>query len=853
MYNTLTSGQIQQLALMKVSFIHSSESKLGVKCMEKKCTKFGAFEGKCHEHYYAQYRMDHPMEAVVVHDPEEKRRKKKEEKKAKKAAKAKKSKAKVKKTPVKKSIKKKTAEQDENEDVKKASDEIVVPMLPPMSPDKDVNMPEAEEKSKSEGNEDVNKSAGGENAAAKDTDTKEITIDQDKESEEAAKSAGRDADEVSMSSDEGKCATSAKVADGPAKAATSSKKSTADDDDKSLGSIHSVDMSTPVEERKTDSAGKPILDEKAAHDNKDASKKSNEAESVKKDSKSKKPKAATAKKSPAKKTTVTAKGKGKDIPKKDSKPADPVIAAAINTMLATYPPAKSRPPIAEGIPPSSRQPVYQHPYPYGWQPAAPPAQTTVKAPTLQDQHNQNIWLKHYGSLILFYEHYGHSNVTLQYAKEFAPPSLVTWVNQQRERYNKGQLSEDEIKRLDLLGFTEGKVDVSQKKKCVKDDCNKFAVFNGKCHAHYTQSGKLRKREAAPGAAAYNYFNEPPSKKSKKLTKAQEKEIDAKITFPMSRAQARSIGINAFPTGQKGAKAPLMIPANYAGALQPFQTAAKKKPIKKKPVKAVKPKFPNSTKQKDGLWTLTITGPKEDGSKVDNSEGQTNDQDVEKGDKSKRGRPKVRRIKDQTNDQVIERIGHYVTLLANAQYCISEKNYYTDCTCMHYLRSNPFAVKTVSHAIFDYYEKSNNEKRLYALDRMRQGEQPKQARPLESEGRFFTLPLVYDYVENADIPEKDGQSKYAQLGVLFKHKICSSSWHNLHNHSVKAKETLLQYMGGDITVAVQRVSCFGASLLALLLLAYHISTRFCLCSEPWAQKLSQSQRKRKGHWHVASLV
>lgn len=878
MHNSLTPGQVQQLALMKVTFIHSNESKLGIKCGEKKCTKFGAFEGKCHEHYYAMYRRDHPApEPTVVHDPKEKKKKK--------AAKGKKTKAKVKKSPVKK-VAKKATKKSAVKDTKVDESEIMVPLLPPMDcPVKDGEMADAEKSDEARKTDDENAASLKDSVAAAKSDGDKVDAaddDEKKKSDEAIKTAAAE-DKPSKENEavgaaaksigESKEAASSKSANDDEEVTSPSKKAettpAADkNDDASLGSIHSPDISVAgngdgaeKSEFKTDSAGRPIVDKEV-----EASVKKDQDPPVPANQKKPKANASSPKKKPSKKAAA-AKGKDKTakqilIPAnfKGSKPVNPVIAAAVNTMLASYPPAKSRPPIAEGMMPP--QPVYQYPYPYSWPAAAPAQAPQPKAPTLQDQHSRNIWLKHYGSLILFYERFGHSDVTVQQSKELAPPSLVTWVSQQRDRMNKGLLTEDEVKRLDLLSFRQASTgtEVMEKQRCIKEDCNKFAVFNGKCHAHYTQTGKLRKRQAAPDAAAYNYFNEPTSKKSKtmKLTQAQARSIDSKI---------------AFPPGRSGA-AMVRIPGVYAGVLQTFQEK-KAAVVKKKLVKAIKPKFPlvNSSRQKNGLWTLTISDDKAKDEPEKSKEPETEkpeepaEEPVEEKEKEQegettalkkaRGRPKgsrlkVMKLKDQTTDQVIEKIGHYVTLLANAHYCINERHYYTECTCMHYLRNNSFAVKAVSTAIFDYYGKSHTDKRHYTLERMRMGEQPKSNGQTDQKGnqRFFTLPLVYEYIDNIELTVNGGKSREDQIGTLFKHKICSSSWHNLHDNGRKVQETMQKYLDGDTSVARHRVSCsiihaslHDVTLLNLCVVVYRalesnasaiaVQERVCLkCCKPY---------------------
>ena len=249
------------------------------------------------------------------------------------------------------------------------------------------------------------------------------------------------------------------------------------------------------------------------------------------------------------------------------------------------------------------------PHAYGWT-----GQVLAQGKhSLQDQHNHNIWLKHYGMLILFYEHYGHSKVTLQFSKEFAPPSLVSWVKQQRERYENGQLNQDEIRRLDLLGFRETSKPNIMPNRCVDEGCYKFAVFNGKCHSHYTQGGQSSKRQATAND------NEPQSKKSK---------------------------LSNYPIGSNR-------PFYYIGGAQK---------VVRKLVKAKKPKFPlvNSSKQNNGLWALPDypdyqakdeAKKLEEEAKKQNENTEGEDKDTSKAKNKK----KIKKIKDQTDAQVIEKI------------------------------------------------------------------------------------------------------------------------------------------------------------------------------------------------------
>ena len=810
-FNSLTAGQVQQLALMKVSFIDSKESKLGTKCSEKKCTKFGAFEGYCHEHYYLKNSDQFSRsERDVLHNPDEEKRANSAKGKAKK--KGKKSKVKRSLVPVNRGpnviqlAAKALAEGKEVDlqhilDQKPDGDVVAVPLIPPTesqakvsklkydaqevdetavsTDEKSITAKEDEENNgdsfdkpaaEDEKNDDTLKSSDAQNKEANSTNkSADDEVKNGDEAKSAHDKAGNKSDEtidkpaaihadtefdtnLSKKNSEAPATQSVDDISVPSLPEPENDSEKNDDNDRGAKSLGDEKSEAEIKQRKSDA------DEKHKSDGTAESAK----DSANDDSNVKKP-AAKANISTKTSTSTT------KISAKDKKAANPVIAAAVNTMLAQYPPTKMNPAISSIIPP--RQPVYYHPYAYGW-PPAPTHSARSEAPSLQDQHNQNIWLKHYGSLILFYEKYGHSNVTLQFPKEFATPSLVSWVNQQRERYKKGLLNQDEMKRLDLLRFGEAKPKPGKKsKRCVNKKCTKFALFNEKCHSHYNQTSKLRKRKADPNEAIFNYFAEPLSKKSKSIGKKTQS-IDAKIT----------------PVG--------------------IQFSREEKKFKL--VKASKPKFPlNSTsKNKGGLWTLseytTEKSSNEDDDLTENNENKTIEQ------KKARSKTKKAIIHGVTTEEVIEKIGQYVTNLANRQNCISERRgfFYTQCTCLHYLRDKPFEVEAVSRAILEYYEKSHDEKKHYALERVRLGTQTTVDGVSERRGNFrpFSLPLDYSFVDQASLPEKDDESRKAQIGALFQHKICESSWHNLHNHGPKIRETLAKYINGDTSAVIHKVNC-----------------------------------------------
>ena len=604
LFKSLTTGQIQQLALMKVHFIQTNESKLGIKCSQRRCTKFGAFEGLCHEHYYSKNKelMSPQPPRDLLHDPSEKKNKKKKEKGKKKGGNVKVVNSEAREElllEAKMLAATKGESKSESAKNKPATgeDEIVVPALPPMqTAGTDDSLKD------SDGSGLPTKTAGenltGSSKPAEPTtevdaemlsgDTPAKKLDVDDISVDSLSMASDTAEKMESSSKEKKTNLATKL-DGD----------TADDEP----------MQTAPDGTK-DNEGESIETNADAQDDSAAKKSASGGDSERPTQTKKKSPPNTAKPKNAKnanttKTSLTRK-----------KPMNPIIAAAVSTMMNRYPPA---PP----VPPPSMYP----PHAYGWTGQVP---AQGKRPSLQDQHNQNIWLKHYGSLILFYEQYGHSKVTLQFSKEFAPPSLVAWVNQQRERYKNGQLNQDEIRRLDLLGFrTTGKTNTVPN-RCVNKGCNKYAVFNGKCHSHYSQGGQSNKRQATPNEASYSYFSEPQSKKSK---------------------------LSVLPTGSNR-------PFYYIGGARPAinPPVVREKKVVKKLVKATKPKFPlvNSSKQKNGLWSLPDYPDYQAKDNAKKLEDEANEQDEnaegEEKDTSKaRSSKKIKRIMDQTDEQVIEKI------------------------------------------------------------------------------------------------------------------------------------------------------------------------------------------------------
>jgi hypothetical protein len=62
-----------------------------------------------------------------------------------------------------------------------------------------------------------------------------------------------------------------------------------------------------------------------------------------------------------------------------------------------------------------------------------------------------------------------------------------------------------------------------------------------------------------------------------------------------------------------------------------------------------------------------------------------------------------------------------------------------------------------------------------------------------------LPLNYEYIDNATIPEVNGLSRETQITQLFHHKICSFSWHNIHHIGNTKRRTLQKYIMGDTSV------------------------------------------------------
>eukprot|EP00804_Cyclotella_cryptica_P012880 CCRYP_002250-RA/>CCRYP_002250-RA protein AED:0.15 eAED:0.15 QI:0/-1/0/1/-1/1/1/0/710 len=397
------------------------------------------------------------------------------------------------------------------------------------------------------------------------------------------------------------------------------------------------------------------------------------------------------------------------------------------------------------------------------------------AKSLQSQHNQAIWLKHYGSLILFYEIYGHSNVTLQYRKDIATPSLVTWVSIQRERYKRGSLSDDERKRLNLLHFAENIDDAniadntgSQiKRRCIVKECKKFAVFNGKCHAHYTNENE-RAITIPPTKTRGTSQATSLSGEKRKIQAATNdhasSDSNSRVFIPPRQPNSTAGG---------GRKFPIYVPT------EPLLRRPKKK---KKSVS--KPQFPlvGFFKQKNGLYTL-----------VDSQERASNT-----------------KSRDLSRDQIISKLFNYISNLSSIENCISN-HVHTQCTCLHYLRDKTFAIEAVSNAILDYFEMSPKEKKRYAVERMRMAENAAEGRKInyQKEGpfRMFMLPLSYDYLDSANIPLaadtpelNSNLSREAQISQLFRHTICSSSWHNLHNIGREKKDTLHKYINGDTSVS-----------------------------------------------------
>jgi hypothetical protein len=104
-----------------------------------------------------------------------------------------------------------------------------------------------------------------------------------------------------------------------------------------------------------------------------------------------------------------------------------------------------------------------------------------------------------------------------------------------------------------------------------------------------------------------------------------------------------------------------------------------------------------------------------------------------------------------------------------------------------------------------------EKKHYAVERIRMAENAAERRKttcqMEGPLRMFMLPLSYEYLESAILPRandtpgsNNNASRDAQISQLFRHKICSSSWHNLHNIGREKKDTLQKYIKGETSVS-----------------------------------------------------
>jgi hypothetical protein len=110
-----------------------------------------------------------------------------------------------------------------------------------------------------------------------------------------------------------------------------------------------------------------------------------------------------------------------------------------------------------------------------------------------------------------------------------------------------------------------------------------------------------------------------------------------------------------------------------------------------------------------------------------------------------------------------------------------------------------------------------------------GEQPTSNKQAEREGtsRFFTLPLIYEYLDSIETCIPYGKSRENQIGSLFKHKICSLSWHNLHDNGRTVQETMQKYLDGDTSVARHKVSSItsGDSVYIIYLTSYVAVTEF----------------------------
>ncbi len=67
----------------------------------------------------------------------------------------------------------------------------------------------------------------------------------------------------------------------------------------------------------------------------------------------------------------------------------------------------------------------------------------------QEQRSNDNWMRYYRKLKLFKERFGHCNVETGWKED---PALPSWVSAQRNKKNKGGLSDEKIRRMDELGF-----------------------------------------------------------------------------------------------------------------------------------------------------------------------------------------------------------------------------------------------------------------------------------------------------------------------------------------------------------------------------------------------------------------
>ncbi|KAL7545923.1 hypothetical protein ACHAWF_009272 [Thalassiosira exigua] len=484
------------------------------------------------------------------------------------------------------------------------------------------------------------------------------------------------------------------------------------------------------------------------------------------------------------------------------------------------------------------------------------------SPDLDGTREGRRWMRKYGALILFFESKGHSNVPS------SNQTLYEWATEQRAKFSqlsKGQKAN--LRRLNFQPSDGSRYTPVAVGRCSKVDCKKFAPFKGYCHAHEKRGksmagvvdGQLQlsresnneskamttmlsasaaeeekregksnsgtttvgKKGGAPSAEnelsqqatagqiseeqkswshyygmallffeenghtnvssdvnriLHKWLEEQPNKVSE-LSDHQMRQLGmlnirilGKPNQPLDVRRCNQEGCSKFATliGQ------CHLHYNKNPAAHPPPPPVKTKTKGKERIKPSmpRPKFPliGLRAMDNGKYRLEAKG---------------------------------RQSKNITRDEAIQMVIEFIPKL-----CTYHRE--TKCTCLTFLKDEPFVTEAVSHAILDFCDLSKPQRKHYLVGQYRYAEMGKSAGTKFKGNPIYTLPLSYDYFERCHRQDEAKESEDADddidsvskkremIGQAFQHRICRDAFQALHNLGETLHRSVKLYANGDVT-------------------------------------------------------